>query len=215
MAQARIHVDLPDGRWKSDISHRYSTYSFQIRGMMSGDCATETVGIPGRKTNECISDIESHSLVDSLDVIEEHRNGVKIYLETIDPIVYSSITQAGTPLVCPAELKCGELTVTVVGPKGAISSLGTEFQDNGMEFELASIQPDHDKRKILTDRQEEVLFTAIEGGYYQNPRECTLTEVAETLEIAKSTCSGTLQRAEEAVVEYYCLQQQLSKQQSG
>lgn len=214
MAQARIHVDLPDGRWKSDISHRYSTHSFQIRGMMSGDCAAETVVIPGQNANECISDIESHALVGSVDVIEEHRSGAKIYLETIDPIVYSSITQAGTPLVCPAELECGELTVTVVGPKAAISSLGNEFRDNGMEFELASMQPDHDRSEILTDRQEEVLFTAIEEGYYQSPRDCTLTEVAETLDIAKSTCSGTLQRAEEAIIEYYCLRQQLSKRRS-
>lgn len=37
----------------------------------------------------------------------------------------------------------------------------------------------------------------IERGYYDTPRRCTLTELADELDLAKSTCSERLHRAEE------------------
>ena len=138
MEQARIHLELPRGRWKADVSRGYPDLSFQLLGMvMSDDRAVETV----------------------------------------------------------------------VGTHAAISELGDQLQTDGFGFEVAYIRSDHDVSEVLTDRQAEVLFTAVEHGYYRSPRQCTLTEVAEVLGIAKSTCSGTLQRAEEAVIEYFCLQQ--------
>jgi hypothetical protein len=44
-------------------------------------------------------------------------------------------------------------------------------------------------------------------GYYDTPRDCPLTELADELEIAKSTCSGTLHRAEETIVKRFVAQQ--------
>lgn len=210
MAQARIHIELSGRGWKPDVSRRHPGHSFQIRGMvMNGDSASETLVISGEDVKACRSDIESHSSVESCDVIEEHRNGVTVHLDTHKPVVHSSVAKVGTPLVYPADLQDGEFTATVVGTRESISSLGTQLQADGLHFELRSIQSDHDKQCVLTDRQEDVIFTAVENGYYQNPRQCSLTELADTLGIAKSTCCGTLQRAEQRVVEYYCVQQQL------
>jgi predicted DNA binding protein len=52
----------------------------------------------------------------------------------------------------------------------------------------------------LTERQREVLFEAVDRGYYDVPRETTLTEVADRVGIAKSTCSEVLQRVERTIV---------------
>ena len=51
----------------------------------------------------------------------------------------------------------------------------------------------------LTDRQLEVFRTALEAGYYDVPREATLTDVASALGVTKSTCSGVLHRAESTI----------------
>jgi predicted DNA binding protein len=48
-----------------------------------------------------------------------------------------------------------------------------------------------------------VLLTAVECGYYDTPRECSLTELAGELGVAKSTCSETLHRIEEVVVKRF------------
>ena len=52
----------------------------------------------------------------------------------------------------------------------------------------------------LTDRQFEALETASELGYYAVPREASLSDVAAELDIAPSTASELLRRAESRVL---------------
>lgn len=52
----------------------------------------------------------------------------------------------------------------------------------------------------LTDRQQEVLQTAVELGYYQIPRETTHQEIAEELGCSKSVVGQHLRRVEASLV---------------
>lgn len=208
MVQARIRIELSEGQWKADVSRGYDDLSLQLLSMVrSGDRAAETVVVSGCDPDGCLPEMESHPDIAQFDVVEQHRNSVTVQLETCEPALLSSTAAARTPLVYPAEVNCGQLTATIVGTHETISSLGKQLRADGFNFEVASIQSGHDVNQILTDRQAEVLFTAVDHGYYRSPRECTLTEVAEILGIAKSTCSETLQRAEEAVIEYFCIRE--------
>ena len=47
------------------------------------------------------------------------------------------------------------------------------------------------------------MCTAVDHGYYDTPRACSLTELAEEVGIAKSTCSETLHRAEETMIKQF------------
>ncbi|MFD1513381.1 helix-turn-helix domain-containing protein [Halomarina rubra] len=48
----------------------------------------------------------------------------------------------------------------------------------------------------IPDEQQEALVTAVEFGYYETPREATLDEIAESLDIPRSTLSYRLRQAE-------------------
>lgn len=52
----------------------------------------------------------------------------------------------------------------------------------------------------LTDRQQEVLQTAVEAGYYQLPREATHQDIADELDCSKSVVGQHLRRVESALV---------------
>jgi predicted DNA binding protein len=209
MVQACIQIELSEGQWKMDVSRKHADASFQLLStMLAGDHAIETVVVSGRAMGECLSAIDAHPDIKVFEVVDQRETTATVQLETLEPTVFSAAARAKTPLVYPVRVKRGELTATVVGTRAAVSSLGDQLRADGLGFEVASIQSDHSGSQILTDRQEEVLFTAIERGYYNSPRECTLTGVAEELEIAKSTCSAMLQRAEGAIIEYFCSQQQ-------
>lgn len=56
-------------------------------------------------------------------------------------------------------------------------------------------------RDALTDRQQEVLETAHEMGYFEYPRETNATEVAEAIGIAPSTFSEHLTIAQSKILE--------------
>lgn len=51
-------------------------------------------------------------------------------------------------------------------------------------------------------RQRDVLNTAVSMGYFEIPREATLEEIAEELDITKTTASNHLRKAEKRIVEF-------------
>lgn len=209
MVEARIRVELPDECWKAAVSRDHADVSFHLLGtVLNGGNGVETLVVSGCTPEECFKQIETHGDIENAEIIEHKQNELTVQVETAEPVVHATAVEAGVPLVYPAKLQSGELTTTVVGTHTAISSLGEEFEDRNLEFEVAHVHSDHELSRVFTDRQREVFFTAVEHGYYRNPRQCTVTELADILGIAKSTCSGTLQRAEAAVVEQFCLRQQ-------
>jgi len=64
---------------------------------------------------------------------------------------------------------------------------------------------EYDRRRspetVLTDRQREVVATAIELGYYDVPRGATVSDVATELDITDSTVSAHLRKAESTVMQ--------------
>lgn len=211
MVKACIRIELSDGQWKTDVSQDHADLSFQLlSAVMDSDRATETVVVSGGTTAECLSDIDSHPDVDAFEIIDQRKRSATVQLETIEAAVLSSTSRAKTPLTYPATVNHGRLTATVIGTHSALSSLGDQLRAEGLGFDVTYVQSDHDISQVLTDRQGEVLRAAVKHGYYANPRECTLTDVADVLGIAKSSCSVTLQRAEGAIIQHFLSQQRRS-----
>lgn len=57
----------------------------------------------------------------------------------------------------------------------------------------------------LTDRQQEVLETAIRLGYYETPREATHDDIAEQVDVEPSTVGKHLRHVESRVFSEYVL----------
>jgi predicted DNA binding protein len=58
-----------------------------------------------------------------------------------------------------------------------------------------------DPMAALTDRQREALAVAVEGGYYEQPREIGTTEVAERMGVGRRTAAEHLRKAERRVLQ--------------
>jgi DNA-binding NarL/FixJ family response regulator len=78
-----------------------------------------------------------------------------------------------------------------------------------VEMELVSMGPYHPEVKRvfagLTDRQQEVLETAIRLGYYETPREVTHDDIAEQMGVEPSTIGKHLRHVESRVFSEYVL----------
>jgi predicted DNA binding protein len=103
----------------------------------------------------------------------------------------------------PVEIRNGTATVDVAAAHDRLSELGEQFSAMGLAFDIEYIQQRLHPDQLLTDRQRELLQLAVSEGYYDTPRECTLTELAGEIGLAKSTCSETLHRAEEVVMKKF------------
>lgn len=74
----------------------------------------------------------------------------------------------------------------------ATFTLNTLFSEPG-SFEESEIR--------LTDEQQSTVHRALEGGYYDIPRETQLTELSDELDISHQACSERLRRAHESLAE--------------
>lgn len=96
-----------------------------------------------------------------------------------------------------------KLRVTLLGEDRTLQrvvSNAPDAVDISLE-ETGDYQPDLDEvAALLTDRQHEILQTAVELGYYEVPRETTHSEIAATLDVAPGTISEHLQKIESKVL---------------
>jgi hypothetical protein len=91
----------------------------------------------------------------------------------------------------------------VTATRDRLSALGDQLRELGLEFDVESVTQRVETDRLLTDRQATLVETAVEAGYYDTPRSCTLTDLAERAGIAKSTASETLHRAEGKIVKQF------------
>lgn len=97
----------------------------------------------------------------------------------------------------------GTTDLSVVGTPTDVSAAVEELPQ-GMEATVQSVGPYHRRAGLseprLTDRQREVVATAIDHGYYNSPRDCTVADVAAALDIAPGTVAEHLRKAEAAAL---------------
>ena len=94
----------------------------------------------------------------------------------------------------------GDWRYRIQGPdRTALTAFFDYCQEVGIAFELERIYrvPGSDTRapRSLTDGQAEALRLANEGGYFAVPREMTLGDLAEELDISRQAASERLRRA--------------------
>ncbi|WP_235853579.1 helix-turn-helix domain-containing protein [Halosimplex salinum] len=124
-------------------------------------------------------------------------------VETTVPLLLTSLQDSGVPLEMPFEVRDGEMSLEVTVPQETLSGLAETLDEFGIQYTVERIQQEVASDPLLTERQRRILDEAIDRGYYDTPRRITLVDLAEELDIAKSTCSETLHRAEERVVKDY------------
>lgn len=113
--------------------------------------------------------------------------------------VFSSGNLPQFPLVIRDGWILAELTTT----QERLSQFRDELEATGFTFDIVSVTQSTDPTDLLTGRQRRFMAEAIERGYYDTPRDCSLTDLATSLSVSKSTASVVLHRAEETVVKEF------------
>lgn len=85
----------------------------------------------------------------------------------------------------------------------AISEFRTACQDHDIPIEITAIHallPVQGEGYELTETQREALALAYERGYFNSPRETTLTEIADELGITQQSLSSRLKRGHRRLI---------------
>ncbi|WP_267162693.1 helix-turn-helix domain-containing protein [Halovenus salina] len=101
----------------------------------------------------------------------------------------------------------GARKFTLIGTEESLLELTELFEIGDTNIELVSMGPySPESRGVfsdLTDRQREILETALQMGYYENPRETTLEEIASKLNLDHGTVGQHIRSIEAKVFSKY------------
>lgn len=93
----------------------------------------------------------------------------------------------------------GGFRVTLVGEDAAIQRAAQQTPAglSAELLELGEYRPERERlASMLTDRQREILRTAIDAGYYEEPRRVTYEDLADELDLSSATVGEHLRRIE-------------------
>ncbi|WP_254546024.1 helix-turn-helix domain-containing protein [Halomarina pelagica] len=204
MAHARLRVSLPEGTWVRDVTTAHPEAYVRVLAVLSrttGGVGLVTVDAPDLPA--FLDAMRAHEGVTALDVVERADDRAVVRFETPDPLLAFASGMAGVPIEPPVDIRDGEATLTVTLPHERLSTLGTSLDRFGLDHTVEAVYRSAEDDRRLTDQQHRLVALAAERGYYDTPRRCTLTDVAEEVGLAKSTVSEVLHRAEGRLVEHY------------
>ncbi|MEF8840240.1 MAG: helix-turn-helix domain-containing protein [Haloarculaceae archaeon] len=204
MPRADLTITLPDAVWVGRLSRQYPTVTFRVLSAMpAGETGVGLVEVVGGPIPEVLAAIAEGGDVERVDVLQRVEDRAVVQFETSEPMLLFSVRESGAPLDLPMEIRDGEAAMEITASSDRISALGRQLDAFGLRYELERIYRSPDPPDLLTERQRDLLIEAIDRGYYDTPRECTLTEFAEATGTAKSTVSEILHRAEGKVLKEF------------
>lgn len=201
MTKATLTISIPEDVWIGRISKAHPDVELTILSAFPGeDTAIGLVELNGPDASAVVRAFEDEDNVTDLDVLNRDEDAALIQLETTEPTLLFPIVGSGIPLELPFPIRDGEARWTVTSSHDRLSELGEQLDAFGISYTLHALEHEYATENVLTDDQRALVETAIEEGYYDVPRTCTLTELADVVGIAKSTCSEKLHRAESKIV---------------
>lgn len=204
MPRANLTLTIPDTIWIGEVSRRYPDAEFKILSILPNeDSGIGLAEIAADQLTNLLSDIKTHESVTSFEILNRQNGTGVIQFETSNPVLIMPIQSSGIPLEMPFILTDGQATWGVTAPQPKLSELNKQLKNFGIPFSIDNLRQQVTRDHLLTERQYEIIKTAIDEGYYDTPRKCTLTELSATLGIAKSSCSETLHRTEEKIIKRF------------
>ena len=192
--QMRIEVRLPEGHWAGDVTRDNPSAVLRIDEHMA---LGKGRGSAKASVSEDISQtISSHPGIEDFRSLDPLRFAVDIGPEGGGFL--KPLREVGVIPHTPFEVRDGWVNWTIECSREKIRDLIGKFKSENIPHRLISTKSS--SSRLLTPRQREVFDVAMDEGFYDVKRRITLTEMANLLEISKSTLSAQLQRIESSVM---------------
>ncbi|NEU55526.1 helix-turn-helix domain-containing protein [Halorussus sp. MSC15.2] len=204
MPTAKLHITLPEDVWVSEVSTAHPDAEFRVLAAFPAEeTGVGLLEITSSDLRAVVGDMDDREDVVRLDIQQASEESALVEFETTAPLLLFSVQESGLPLELPFVIEDGEAEVEITASRDRLSAFTAQLDAFGMSFDVEYVRELVNSESLLTDRQRELLNAAVEEGYYDTPRECSLTELAEEAGVAKSTASETLHRVEEKIVKEY------------
>jgi len=204
MISARFRITLPDGLWISQLSQQFPGATFRLlSGYRRGDSALELGEVVTDTPDEIVAAMQDQPTISTFELLESDDRRALSKYETTDTALYDFAEASSLTIEFPVDVRDGWYDFDLTGTRDELNELQALLDSSPLAYELLSLVDGTDVERLVTDRQREVLETAVRMGYFEVPRECTLAELAASVGVDKSTLSTILRRGEAQLVKSF------------
>lgn len=205
---ARVHLKVKigaaDDNWLAAVSTDFSEAEFKILSSNpTEDGLLDIIEVTTPDSDAIVHRFDDAPEVRSYEVLHSDEGMVLIQFVYPMPSSYEASRATGTLPRFPLIIRDGWFSGELIGSQEQLSAFTTTLAAADIPYEIVSFTQSYDASGLLTERQREFIAEAVERGYYDSPRGCTLIELAETFGINQSAASGVLHRAEGRIIKEF------------
>ncbi|ELZ12693.1 hypothetical protein C479_04832 [Halovivax asiaticus JCM 14624] len=205
MPRIQLQVNgAPMGDWLADTSTEFPDAEFKLLASRPIDGRLlEIVEVSIPDGDALVHHLEKSSEVGSFEVI--HTDEGMVLVQFVIPIseTYAALSASGIPPRYPTLLHDGWYSKEITASHERLAKYTEELDNTDIPYQITSLTQSHDSSELLTERQWEFITEAFEQGFYDIPRDCTLTELAEEFDINISAISRLRHRAESRIIQEF------------
>jgi predicted DNA binding protein len=202
MPRVQLRVNgAPVEDWLADASTEFPDADFSVLAALpTDDDLLDIVEVTTPDGDALVRYFEDAPEVHSFEVI--HTDEQRVLIQFTIPVseTYNALVASGIIPQQPIHLQDGWYATEITASQERLSAYTEELATAGAPYQILSVTQSHDSSELLTDRQWEFITAAVERGFYETPRDCTLTELAETFDINLSAMSRLRHRAESRII---------------
>lgn len=202
MPHLQIQLDgtAVDG-WLATISTDFPDAEFRlVATQIRDDGAFVVLEVVTPTGDAIVRRFENTPEVDSVAVYHTDEQLVLLQFRTSATKSYDPLRRSNNMSLYPTILRDGWFSVELAASHKRLSEYTDELAAANIPYRVSSLTQAYDSSELLTDRQWRAITEAVEQGYYNTPRDCTVTELAESLTIHKSAASRLIHRAESRII---------------
>lgn len=201
---ARFRIQIPERTWISEVSQEFPNAEFRLlTGFRTKTGAIELGEVLADEPSLISDAIRTHPSIDDHQVLDSTDTRSLSRYETTDSDLYDFVARSSVSPAFPITVQDGWFEYDLTATQKEYKRFQAGLEQSPRPFELVSIVRHLETNGLLTDRQREVLNTALRRGYFEVPRECTLEELARSLDADKSTVSEVLRRGDAKILKWY------------
>jgi predicted DNA binding protein len=202
--RARFELQLSEDLWIAEVSRAFPDASLRLlTGVPLGDRSLELGEIRAEDPRPVVDAIREHPDVVAHDLLHcDDERSLSKY-ETLEQSLFEFLGGSSLLPEFPLVVEAGHMEFAITATRNDFEAFGERLDASGLRYELRSVVHREGRDGVLTDRQRECLDVAWRMGYFEVPRDCTLAEVADALDVDTSTVSETLRRGTARVLDRF------------
>lgn len=197
---SRLLIHYPPQLWLGNISKKFPFFNIQIIAFVPIShepfIGHSLIQISGINPYNILEAVKVEPSLIHFSVMKEAKTEIVLSTQTKDEFLLRAIIKNMILVSLPVKVYDGKAEFRINGERSHIDGFIQDLANKGMKIEILQLggytkDPCVD---ILTVKQYEIYQKVRSLGYYDSPRQISLTELAEKLEVAKSSLSTMLQR---------------------